>query len=80
MPGFLEAGDLADVEAALAPRPLLLEDIVDAKNRIIPEKDLRGELQPIYDGYRQAPENLSVRSGEHASHVAEWLRAHLQLQ
>ena len=77
VPGFLEAGDLPDVEAALAPRPLLLEDSIDAKNRIIPEKDLRGELQPVYEGYRQATENLSVHSGAQVSRVAEWLRAHL---
>lgn len=77
VPGFLEAGDLPDVEAALAPRALLLEDLVDAKNRIIPEKELRGDLQPVYEGYRQSTENLSIRSGGQASSVAAWLHDHL---
>jgi len=35
VPGFLEAGDLADVEASLSPMPILLEDLIDGKNRLI---------------------------------------------
>jgi len=31
VPGFLEAGDIADVEAALAPKPMLLKDLIEEK-------------------------------------------------
>jgi dienelactone hydrolase len=77
VPGFLEAGDLPDVEAALAPKPMLLEDLIDGKNRLVPEHQLRDQLQPLYNAYREAPGNLSVRSGPGPSKVAEWLLAHL---
>jgi hypothetical protein len=33
VPGILEAGDIGDVVAALAPRPTLLESLVDGRNR-----------------------------------------------
>jgi len=36
VPGFLEAGDIADVEAALAPKPMLLKDLIEGKNRLVP--------------------------------------------
>jgi dienelactone hydrolase len=71
VPGFLEAGDLADVEAALAPRPLLLEDLIDGKNRLISEDDLREQLRPVYEAYGGA--NLSVLSGHRKSQVVERL-------
>jgi hypothetical protein len=77
IPGLLEAGDLADMEAALAPKPMLLEDLIDSKNRLVPEHDLREQLQPLYSAYRDAPGNLSVRSGLGLSKVTEWLPSHL---
>jgi hypothetical protein len=77
VPGFLEAGDLADVEATLAPKPMLLEDLIDGKNRLVPERDLRHQLQPLYNAYREAPANLSVQSGQRSSDLVEWLIANL---
>jgi len=75
VPGFLEVGDLADVAATLAPKPILLEDSIDGKNRPIPGDQLRGELQPLFGAYRDTPANLSVRTG--ASEIVEWLVKHL---
>jgi hypothetical protein len=77
VPGFLEIADLADVEAALAPRPLLLDDLIDAKNRVISDDSRRSALKPLFDGYRAAPASLTVRSGRPEGEVAEWLAAHL---
>jgi dienelactone hydrolase len=34
VPGSAEAGDLSDIAAALAPRPVLLTEMVDGKNRM----------------------------------------------
>jgi hypothetical protein len=56
---------------------MLLEDLIDGKNRLVPEHQLRDQLQPLYNAYREAPGNLSVRSGPGPSKVAEWLLAHL---
>jgi dienelactone hydrolase len=40
VPGALTAGDLCDVAAALAPRPLRLEGLVDGQNRRVKADDL----------------------------------------
>jgi cephalosporin-C deacetylase-like acetyl esterase len=77
VPGFLETGDIADVEAALAPKPILLEDSIDGKNRLVPEQILREQLGPVYRAYREKAANLSVHEGTKSSQIAEWLVAHL---
>lgn len=71
VPGFLEVGDLVDVEAALAPRPVFLEDLIDGKDRLIPERSLRDQLQPAYEAYGGA--GLVVLSGHKKSQVVERL-------
>jgi len=76
VPGFLEAGDIADVEAALAPVPMILEDLIDGKNRLVSADDLRAQLDPLFRAYREVPANLTVLSGKPAP-VAAWLLAHL---
>ncbi len=35
VPGILEAGDISDVAKALAPRPVLLENLRDGRNRLV---------------------------------------------
>ena len=35
VPGIVDAGDISDVVAALAPRPVLLERMVDGRNRLV---------------------------------------------
>ena len=37
VPGILEIGDLPDVAAAIAPRPVLRQSLVDGRNRALPE-------------------------------------------
>jgi hypothetical protein len=76
VPGFLEIADLSDVEAALAPRPLLLEDSIDAKNRVLSVDRAREIAQPLIDGYRGSPAHLSLQSGPPEG-VAQWMAAHL---
>jgi len=76
VPGLLEAGDVADMEAALAPKPMLLDDLIDGKNRLVSASDFRGQLDPVYRAYREIPANLTIRSNER-SLVAEWLLSHL---
>lgn len=76
VPGFLEAGDIADVEAVLAPKPMLLEDLIDGKNRLVSGIDLRTHLDPLFRAYGEMPANLTVLSGE-PSPVAAWFLGHL---
>jgi len=77
VPGFLEVADLADVEAALSPRPLLMEDTTDAKDRLLSDDRARRILQPLIEGYGSVPSHLSVRSGDQATAIVDWLAGHL---
>jgi hypothetical protein len=56
---------------------MLLEGLIDGKNRLVSERDLRGRLQPLYDAYLEAPRNLSIRREQEPSEISEWLLAHL---
>jgi hypothetical protein len=64
IPGIAEAGDVAEVAAALAPRALLLEQLVDGGNRAVPEPELRSRLAPVLKAYSAQPKSLLLRGGE----------------
>ncbi|MGH9326397.1 MAG: hypothetical protein ACRD2B_06895, partial [Terriglobia bacterium] len=51
VPGVLEAGDIADVASALAPRPLLLQGLVDGQDRQMSIADLESQMAPVYGAY-----------------------------
>ena len=52
VPGALTAGDLCDVAAVLAPRPLRLEGLVDGLNREVPADVLAQTQGPVLAAYR----------------------------
>ena len=76
--GILQAGDIADMAAAIAPRPLLLEGMVDGRNVRLEPPRLERTLQPARRAYdaRQASDRLVIRSepGDAAAWLAEILR------
>jgi hypothetical protein len=81
VPGALTAGDLGDVAAALAPRPLRLEGLVDGLNREVPADRLPGLLGPTLAAYRSpGAESRLLLAGKEASTepVARWLLRRLQ--
>jgi len=55
---------------------MLLEDLIDGKNRLVSADDLRAQLDPLFRAYREVPAKLTVLSGKPAP-VAAWLLAHL---
>jgi hypothetical protein len=76
VPGALAAGDLCDVAAALAPRPLRLEGLVEGLNRRVSADEAARTLAPARLAYRAAgvPERLSVEGAAPAnSPVSRWL-------
>jgi len=77
IPGILEAGDLADVEAALAPRALRLNGLVDGLDRLVPETLLKEQLRPVQDAYHGAPSALAVAESP-GSGPADWFVKHLE--
>lgn len=78
VPGILQAGDVADVASALAPRPLLLQGMVNGRDQVVPIADLKSQLAPVYRMYaNSADSRLSVRPGENASQIAPWFLVQL---
>jgi hypothetical protein len=77
VPGVFDAGDLGDVAASLAPRPLLLEELVDARNRLVPDAALRTRLAAVYGGYGASKHRLVLRTRPGTPAAAQWLLEHL---
>jgi hypothetical protein len=79
VPGALTAGDLGDVAAALAPRPLRLEGLVDGLNRRASAEESSKAFEPASAAYRSGDvqERLSLEVAASAGGVvAEWLLTH----
>lgn len=72
VPGLLRNGDLADIAAALAPRPLRLDHLIDGLNRRLPGADVDREYQPAKASYLAAGAADSLTIDDESS-VAEWL-------
>jgi len=62
VPGALTAGDVSDLVAALAPRPVRLEQLVDGLNRAATAGQVRSEYARAVEAYRavQATERLKL--------------------
>ncbi len=60
VPGALTAGDLADVAAALAPRSLRLEGLVDGLNRAVSAGAMKQAFKSAREAYRSAEESFSI--------------------
>ena len=73
VPGLLPAGDLPDVAAALAPRPLRLRGLVDALNRRRDDKTVRLLYRPALDAYRRAMVAERIATDQKTSSVAACL-------
>jgi hypothetical protein len=81
VPGALTAGDLCDVTAALAPRPVRLEGLVDGLNRRVPARALAETYTPTRAAYGAArAEDALALNVEPAApeEVARWLLARLK--
>ena len=78
VPGILERADLPDVVAALAPRAVLLEGLVDGRNRTVAASVAAKELRPAVSGYRETPSRLIIRDHAAEPGLAEWIAAELR--
>lgn len=66
------AGDLPDVWAALAPKPLRLEGLVDGTNRRVTGEKLQKALQPVNDAYKKG--GLVVKEDYSPdAEIAKWI-------
>ncbi|MDX1944579.1 MAG: hypothetical protein SFU86_04160 [Pirellulaceae bacterium] len=69
VPGILEAGDLPDLVACLAPRPVVLEGLVDGRNRLVADDaaakayEIAASPTLVIRGERTGPISLLVKGG-----------------
>ncbi len=78
VPGALTAGDLNDVAAALAPRPLRLEGLVNGLNQLVVPEGLAA-LEPVRAAYRSAPDRLQLlRKAPESDPPGRWMLARLR--
>jgi hypothetical protein len=73
VPGVFETGDLPELVATLAPRPLKLEGLVDGVNRIVTEDRLKVTYARAIERYErdEASKQLSIQ--QQRSSPADWL-------
>jgi cephalosporin-C deacetylase-like acetyl esterase len=72
VPGALTAGDLCDVAAALAPRPLRLEGLVDGRNCRLSDAEAKRAFEPALRAYGEASGALVIRA-KPVDNLAPWL-------
>jgi hypothetical protein len=79
VPGALTAGDLGDVAALLAPRPVRLEGLVDGLNRMVSNEALATVFEPTHAAYHGMPDRLIIKAEvARGDRVAAWLLARLK--
>lgn len=78
IPGVLTFGDLPDLAAAVAPRPLRLDDLVDGFNRLRSAGDMRTIHQPAVQSYKDAnaADRLVIDEATHPASL--WLLEQLR--
>lgn len=77
VPGILAVGDVADMAAALAPRPLRLERSVDGRNLAVTPEAVETWFEPVRAAYADRPDQL-VLAGQEGGDLASWLIAALR--
>jgi dienelactone hydrolase len=76
--GVLKVGDVADIAGALAPRPLLLEGLVNGRNIRVADPALQSVFNPARLAYREggAAERLTMHV--EPRDISEWLANQLK--
>jgi cephalosporin-C deacetylase-like acetyl esterase len=78
VPGALTTGDLCDVAAAVAPRPVRLTGLVDGVNRKVSADVLAKTYEPTRSAYTTAKAGERLIVGEDKSAPAAWLLGQLK--
>jgi len=77
VPRVLEAGDIGQLAASLAPLPLRLEDLVDGRNRRATQERLDRDFALTRAAYQSSAANFILAPAAQAD-VADWLGAILK--
>jgi dienelactone hydrolase len=76
--GILQAGDIADISAAIAPRPQRLEGLVDGRNITAPAAAVEKEFAAARAAYKMQNAPDMLHAGQTPGDVAGWLSAQLR--
>ncbi len=71
VPGILEAGDLPDAVAAIAPRPVLIQASVDGRNRPLTLAEAKQKMAPV-------PANATLTEEADPELIVDWISARLR--
>jgi hypothetical protein len=80
VPEILKKGDINDICAGIAPKPLLMEGMVNGRNFLVDQNDLNRTMDIVKNAYRQSgnQENLEIRKERNAPELIKWLIEHLK--
>jgi hypothetical protein len=78
VPRILEVGDIADIAAAVAPRSLLVEGLVNGRNELLSSSELEGTLSLAREAYRRSRATDKLALGAEPRDAAAWLIARLK--
>jgi dienelactone hydrolase len=73
--GILKAGDIADIAAAVAPRPLALEALVDGRNIRLDTAAMNNALSETRRAYGGGESSKRLRISEQPGDMGQWLTA-----
>jgi cephalosporin-C deacetylase-like acetyl esterase len=76
--GILRSADIADIAAAVAPRPVAIADAVDGRNILVPATALRQTFEPTRRAYEQARSRGGFTLEVSADQLAAWLAAQMK--
>ena len=76
VPGALTTGDLGDLAATLAPRPLRLDGLVDGVNRPATAEELTRTYAPTREAYGKNADRLQIADGK--GKPSTWLLGQLK--
>jgi hypothetical protein len=71
VPGILEVGDLPDITSAIAPRPVLIQAVVDGRNRPLTLGEMKLRAAPMSS-------NVTLREDSDPGIITAWIGAHLR--
>jgi hypothetical protein len=78
IPGLLKVGDISDIAAAVAPRPLLMTGCVSGRNVLLSSSELDQALAAVRQAY-QGSSQLTIRTGPPEEDVSAWLISQLRV-
>ena len=80
VPEILKVGDISDICASLAPKPLLVEGCVDGRNFIVKDEKLQKEMDIVKKAYQKSGsyKNLIIKKDTEEPELISWLISQLK--